>query len=57
MFKKLRQSFNRLRKDPDVEELCANTAHMLRHEMRRLAQKAKRRSEVQIESFNAASRS
>lgn len=55
MFKKLRQSYARLKSDPDVEELAQNTAQMLRHEMRRLAQKAKRRSEVLVEQFNAPS--
>jgi hypothetical protein len=55
MFAKLKNSFNRMKNDPDVQELAANTATMLRHELRRLAQKAKARAqrEVPVEPFSA----
>jgi len=55
MFTKLKQSFRKLKNDPDVQELAQNTAQMLRHEMRRLAAKAKARTRnVPIEPFDAA---
>jgi hypothetical protein len=58
MFTKLKQSFRKLKNDPDVQELKENTAAMLRHELRRLAQKAKARAqrEVPIEQFDASAR-
>jgi hypothetical protein len=55
MFAKLKASYRKLKADPDVQELAQNTASMLRHEMRRLAAKAKARTRsVPIEPFDAA---
>jgi hypothetical protein len=55
MFAKLKASYNRMKNDPDVQELAQNTAQMLRHEMRRLAAKAKQRTqrEIPVEPFSA----